>query len=118
MMKEYFGRPEQTQNVIRDGWYYTKDMGYLDDKGYLFICGRKDSLIISGGENIYPEEVSNVIQLLSDDVAEVCVYGVPDELWGEHVKASVCLLPAASSPQRRLPRSAESTCRGSECPKN
>lgn len=95
MMKEYFGRPEQTQNVIRDGWYYTKDMGYLDDKGYLFICGRKDSLIISGGENIYPEEVSNVIQLLSDDVAEVCVYGVPDELWGEHVKASVVLAPGS-----------------------
>lgn len=101
-MKEYFGRPEQTQSVIRDGWYYTKDMGYLDDKGYLFICGRKDSLIISGGENIYPEEVSNVIELLVDDVAEVCVYGVPDELWGEHVKASVVLVPGSKLTAEKL----------------
>ena len=90
-MKEYFKQPELTAEVLAGGWYHTKDMGYLDDKGYLFISGRKDALIISGGENIYPEEVSNVIMGLVNDVAEVAVYGMPDELWGEHVKASIVL---------------------------
>ena len=64
-------------------------------RGYLFLSGRADDLIISGGENIYPGEVTNVIMQLCDDVAEVAVYGVPDETWGEHVKASVVLMPGS-----------------------
>ena len=67
----------------------------LDAQGYLFLSGRADDLIISGGENIYPGEVTNVIMQLCDDVAEVAVYGVPDETWGEHVKASVVLMPGS-----------------------
>lgn len=94
-MKEYFGQPELTAACFADGWYKTKDVGYLDQDGYLTLCGRKDDLIISGGENIYPGEVYNVIMRLCDDVAEAAVYGVPDETWGEHVKASIVRMPGS-----------------------
>ena len=127
MMLGYFGRPELTREVIRDGWYHTKDLGSKDDKGYVYIRGRKDALIISGGENIYPEEVSNII-LKCPQVAEVAVYGVPDEKWGERVKASVVLAPGQTitakeldrfcrqySPSYRLPREYEFL---KELPKN
>ena len=91
-MLEYLDAPETTHAALVGGWYRTKDMGMLDAQGYLF---RADDLIISGGENIYPGEVTNVIMQLCDDVAEVAVYGVPDETWGEHVKASVVLMPGS-----------------------
>lgn len=94
-MLEYLDAPETTHAALVGGWYRTKDMGMLDAQGYLFLSGRADDLIISGGENIYPGEVTNVIMQLCDDVAEVAVYGVPDETWGEHVKASVVLMPGS-----------------------
>lgn len=95
MMVEYYQQPDATEKAFSNGWYCTKDVGYLDEKGFLFLRGRKDSLIISGGENIYPEEVTNVI-LKMPEVAEAAVYGVPDPKWGEHVKASVVLTPGAN----------------------
>lgn len=101
MMMEYYKQPELTATVISEGWYHTKDVGYLDERGYLYLRGRKDSLIISGGENIYPEEISNVI-LKMPQVSEVAVYGMPDERWGEHVKASVVLMPGASLTEDEL----------------
>ena len=61
MMLGYYQMPEKTADVIRDGWYFTHDVGYLDEDGYLYLRGRKDSLIISGGENIYPEKSSDVL---------------------------------------------------------
>lgn len=94
-MLEYLDAPETTHAALVDGWYRTKDMGMVDEQGYLFLNGRADDLIISGGENIYPGEITNVIMQLCDDVAEVAVYGVPDETWGEHVKASVVLMPGS-----------------------
>ncbi len=103
-MLEYLDAPELTQAALGSGWYRTKDMGLLDGQGYLFLCGRADDLIISGGENIYPGEITNVIMQLCDDVAEAAVYGVPDETWGEHVKASVVLMSGSrlTSEQLRL----------------
>ena len=94
-MKEYLGRPDLTEARFTDGWYHTGDMGYLDWDGYLTVSGRADDLIISGGENIYPSEIVNTIMQLNDDISEVAVYGVPDETWGEHVKASVVLVPGS-----------------------
>lgn len=91
----YLDAEEATRACFVDGWYRTKDMGYVDENGYLFLSGRADDLIISGGENIYPGEVTNVIMQLCDDIAEVAVYGVPDETWGEHVKASAVLMPGS-----------------------
>ncbi len=95
MMLGYYQMPEKTADVIRDGWYYTHDVGYLDADGYLYLRGRKDSLIISGGENIYPEEVIDVL-LKMPEIAEAAVYGMPDSKWGEHVKASIVLKPGQS----------------------
>jgi long-chain acyl-CoA synthetase len=102
MMKEYYKQPELTKKSFADGWYKTKDMGYIDGYGYLNLCGRADDLIISGGENIYPGEITNVIMRLCGDVAEVAVYGVPDEVWGEHVKASVVLMPGSELTEEQL----------------
>ena len=92
-MKGYLNRPDLDSEVFVDGWYRTKDVGFIDSYGYLNLCGRADDLIISGGENIYPGEVINIIMQLVDDVAEAAVYGVEDEVWGEHVKASVVRMP-------------------------
>jgi acyl-CoA synthetase (AMP-forming)/AMP-acid ligase II len=100
-MLEYYKQPTATANAFSGGWYCTKDAGYLDEKGYLYIRGRKDSLIISGGENIYPEEVSNVI-LKMEQVAEVAVYGVPDEKWGERPKAFVTLQPGRAATESEI----------------
>jgi acyl-CoA synthetase (AMP-forming)/AMP-acid ligase II len=88
VMKGYHKLPEETKAAIRNGWYYTGDMGYLDEYGYLYIADRKKDMIISGGENIYPREVEEAI-LLMDQVQEVAVIGVPDDAWGESVKAIV-----------------------------
>jgi len=88
--------------ALQGGWYHTGDMGYLDEEGYLFVQGRRDDLIISGGENIYPMEVANVIMRLTDDIQEVAVYGVPDEDWGERIKASAVLLPGSRLTQEAL----------------
>ena len=119
MMIEYYRQPEQTASAIRDGWYHTKDVGYLDENGFLFMRGRKDSLIISGGENIYPEEVTNSLVKMPE-IAEVAVYGVHDDKWGERVKASIVCKPGmtltkkdveefcrAHMPSYRMPREIE-----------
>lgn len=95
-MQCYFDNPELTQKVFSGGWYHTRDMGYLNSDGYLSISGRADDMIISGGENIYPSEISNVIMQLTDDVRECAVYGVPDETWGERVKASIVLVSGST----------------------
>lgn len=95
MQGYYRGAPALNEEAMRGGWYHTKDMGWLDEQGYLYICGRKDDLIISGGENIYPKEIEDVLMRLTDDIAEAAVYGISDPAWGERVAASVVLLPAS-----------------------
>jgi fatty-acyl-CoA synthase len=94
-MQEYFGRPEATADVFRDGWLNTGDMGSVDEDGYLTITGRTKDLIISGGLNIYPKEIEDTIYRL-DGVAEAAVVGVPDERWGEVVVAVVVAASAGS----------------------
>ncbi|MBN3830364.1 long-chain-fatty-acid--CoA ligase [Burkholderia sp. Ac-20344] len=90
VMKGYWNRPEATAETLRNGWLHTGDVGYLDNEGYLFLTDRKKDLIISGGSNIYPREVEEVI-CSHPAVAEVAVVGVPDDVWGELVKAVVVL---------------------------
>jgi long-chain acyl-CoA synthetase len=82
LMAGYWGKPEATEESIRDGWLHTGDIGYLDPEGYLYVLDRRDDLIVSGGENIYPAEVEAVLQS-HPDVVEAGVYGVPDERWGQ-----------------------------------
>lgn len=90
LMVGYWGRPEETAKVIRDGWLYTGDTGYLDEDGYLFIVDRKKDLIKVGGFQVWPREVEEVIAA-HPAVAEVCVAGVPDPYQGEAVQAWVVL---------------------------
>ncbi len=88
VMPGYWANPEATAETLRDGWLHTGDMGHIDDAGYLYITDRMKDLIISGGANIYPREVEEVIAR-HPGVAEVAVIGVPDPKWGEAVKALV-----------------------------
>ena len=92
VMSGYWRDPEATAEVLRNGWLHTGDMGYLDERGYLFLMDRSKDLIISGGENIYPREVEEVI-IQHPAVREVAVVGVPDPKWGEAVKAVVAVVP-------------------------
>jgi 2-furoate---CoA ligase len=84
----YWRRPEADARALRDGWYFTGDMGHLDETGDLFVCGRVDDMIISGGENIHPVEVEEVLAR-HPAVRDVAVVGEPDERWGERVVAFV-----------------------------
>jgi len=84
----YWQRPEETAETFVDGWVYTGDVGYLDEHGYLFIVDRRKDMIISGGFNVYPREVENVISRLPG-VREVAVVGAPDQQWGELITAVV-----------------------------
>jgi acyl-CoA synthetase (AMP-forming)/AMP-acid ligase II len=89
-MVGYWKLPEATANTLVDGWLRTGDIGYFDEEGYLYVCDRVKDMIKSGGENIYPTEIENVLYEYPT-VAEVAVIGVPDQRWGEAVKALVVL---------------------------
>jgi acyl-CoA synthetase (AMP-forming)/AMP-acid ligase II len=89
-MKGYYNRDDATSEAIRNGWLYTGDAGFFDDEGYLYIHDRVKDMIVTGGENVYPAEVENAI-FGHPSVADVAVVGVPDDKWGEAVKAIVVL---------------------------
>ncbi|MGE5169636.1 MAG: AMP-binding protein [Rudaea sp.] len=84
----YWRRPEADAKAIRDGWYFSGDTGYVDARGDLFVTGRVDDMIISGGENISPVDIESVLSLHAG-VDEVAVAGLPDERWGQRVVAFV-----------------------------
>ena len=84
----YWNRPDADENAIRDGWYHTGDVGRLDDDGDLWVVGRVDDMIVSGGENIHPVEVEDVLAR-AHGVREVAVVGAPDDRWGQRVVAYV-----------------------------
>lgn len=90
IMREYYNDLERTAEAIRDGWLYTSDLGYLDEDGFLYIVERKNDMIITGGENIYPQEVEGVLYTHSK-IAEAAVFGLPDKIWGQNVCAAVVL---------------------------
>jgi long-chain acyl-CoA synthetase len=95
-MAGYWRKPEETASTVdAAGWLRTGDAGYMDADGYLYLHDRMKDMIVSGGENIYPAEVENVL-LFNADVADAAVIGVPDDKWGETVKAIVVLAPGAT----------------------
>jgi len=95
VMRGYWRNPEATKAALKGGWLHTGDVGYMDEKGYLFIMDRSKDMIISGGENIYPREIEEVL-IQHPAVREVAVIGVPDPQWGEAVKAVVSLVEGRS----------------------
>ncbi|MBC3192585.1 AMP-binding protein [Pseudonocardia sp. C8] len=92
---EYHDAPDATAATFRDGWVFTGDLGRFRADGYLFLVDRKKDMIVSGGYNVYCSEVESALYT-HPEVDEVCVYGVPDERWGETVKACVVRRPGAS----------------------
>jgi 2-furoate---CoA ligase len=92
----YWNRPDANARALRDGWYFTGDVGHIDHEGNLFVSGRTDDMVITGGENVHPLEVEDALSRC-DAVAEVAVAGLPDEKWGQAVTAFV--VPASPGQQ-------------------
>jgi acyl-CoA synthetase (AMP-forming)/AMP-acid ligase II len=92
---EYWKKPEATRQMRRGDWYSVGDVAYLDHEGFVYICDRKRDMIISGGVNIYPAEIEDVLHR-HPLIADVAVFGVPDDEWGERVHAAVQVRPGAS----------------------
>jgi len=94
-MVGYWNKPDETAELLLDGWVHSGDVGTWDEEGYVFIVDRKKSMIISGGENIFPAEVERALGN-HPGVAEVVVVGAPDPTWGEVVKAVVVRRPGST----------------------
>lgn len=92
LMRGYWNRPDESADALRGGWLHTGDIGTLDADGYLYVRDRLKDMIVSGGENVYPSVVENVLYQ-HPAVADVAVIGVPDERWGEVARAVVVLRP-------------------------
>ncbi|MCX5857237.1 MAG: AMP-binding protein, partial [Deltaproteobacteria bacterium] len=97
----YWNKPEATAEAIRDGWFHTNDMGRRDEEGFLSVIGRKQELIISAGENIYPAEVERAIQALPA-VKEAAAVAMPDEARGEVAAAFVMLHEGQSMSEEQI----------------
>ncbi len=101
VMKGYWNRPEETERAIIDGWLCTGDLAKKDADGFLYILDRKKDMIISGGENIYPAEIEDML-LHNPKVADAAVIGFPDLKWGEAVKSIVVVKPGQTLSEEEL----------------
>jgi acyl-CoA synthetase (AMP-forming)/AMP-acid ligase II len=99
VMRGYWNQPDKTEEALRGGWLHTGDIGYLDEDGYLFLIDRKHDKIITGGLNVYPREVEEILAT-HPGVAQVVVFGADDPYWGEVITAAVI-------PRKGIPVSAE-----------
>lgn len=117
-MLGYWNNPDATAATLtEDGWLKTGDAGYLDAQGYLYLHDRLKDMIVSGGENVYPAEVENVL-MTHPDVADVAVIGVPDRRWGEAVKAVVVAVRGTGPTEAALISYARSRLAGFKLPKS
>src|SRR5262245_35423364 len=115
-MEQYWKRPEQTAETFKGGWLHTGDIARADERGYLYIVDRKKDMIVSGGFNIYPREVEDVISS-HPDVAMVAVIGVPHEKWGEAVTALVVTKQGARPAPEALMQLVKDRKGGTHAPK-
>lgn len=117
VMAGYWNRPEETARVLRDGWVYTQDAGFLDEDGFVYVTDRLKDMIVTGGENVYSIEVENVISR-HPAVNECTVIGIPDEQWGERVHAVVVLKQGAALDLESLKGFCREQIAGYKCPKS
>jgi acyl-CoA synthetase (AMP-forming)/AMP-acid ligase II len=103
LMGGYYGRPDLTEQAIRDGWLFTGDLGYADGEGYLYLVDRKKDMIDSGGVKVYPKDIEEVAAR-HPAVREVAVFGVAHEKWGETPVAAVVLRSRRLDHRRRTAR--------------
>jgi acyl-CoA synthetase (AMP-forming)/AMP-acid ligase II len=101
IMLEYWKKPEDTQEVVKEGWLHTGDMGRYDEKGFIYIVDRKKDMIVSGGENIYPREVEEILYQ-HPAIKEGAIIGIPDPYWVERVHAVVVLKEGANITSEEL----------------
>lgn len=113
----YNRNPEATAEIRRFGWHHTRDIGFRDKDGYVYIVDRRNDMIISGGFNIYPNEIEQVIWS-HPEVQDCAVIGVPDERWGEAVKAIIELKPGAQVQETDLLAFCRERLGGLKCPKS
>jgi long-chain acyl-CoA synthetase len=116
IMVGYWKNPKLTKEALKGGWYHTGDLGYLDERGYLFLTDRKSDMIISGGENVYPNEVENVVYT-HPGVLECSVVAAPDARWGEIVHAVVVARADAELGAEVIIDHCRQTLAGYKCPK-
>lgn len=90
VMQGYWNKPERTSEVLKGGWYWTGDLGYMDEDGYVYLVDRSKDMIVSGGENVYCSEVEEVLYK-HPAILQAAVFGIPDDKWGEAVQATVFL---------------------------
>jgi long-chain acyl-CoA synthetase len=117
LMREYWQKPEDTEAVLRDGWYRTGDMGFVDEHGLLHLTDRMKDMIVTGGENVYSIEVENAIGS-HPAVAEVAVIGIPSDKWGEAVHAIVVLRQGMKATGEDLIAHARKVLAGFKVPKS
>jgi long-chain acyl-CoA synthetase len=118
IMLGYWNMPEETaKSIVDGGWFRSGDAGYLDADGYLYIYDRVKDMIVSGGENIYPAEVENVL-MAHPAIADVAVIGVPDEKWGEVPKAIVVRKKDVAVTEDEIIAFAKVSLAGFKCPKS
>ncbi len=108
--------PEATAEAMRNGWLHTGDAGTLDDEGYLYVQDRVKDMIVSGGENIYPRVVEEVL-FKHPAIADAAVIGIPDQQWGEAVKAVVQLRVGVSATEAELIEHCRGEIGGFQLPK-
>lgn len=116
LMHGYWLDEDATARVLRDGWFKTGDLGRLDSEGYLYIVDRKNDLVVTGGENVFPTEVESYLYR-DPDVQEAAVFGIPDPVWVEKVVAAVVLRPGAAVTGEELIRRLRAQLAAYKCPK-
>jgi acyl-CoA synthetase (AMP-forming)/AMP-acid ligase II len=118
LFQGYLGKPEETAQVItEDGWFRTGDMGKVDADGFVFVEDRLKDMIITGGENVYSPEVERILAE-HPSVMEVAVIGVPDDTWGESVKAVVSLKPGSTATEEELIAFCQESLAKFKCPRS
>lgn len=117
LMREYWGKPKETEDVFRDGWYHTGDVGLLSEDGSLHLTDRVKDMIVTGGENVYSTEVENAIAK-HPAVEDVAVIGIPSDVWGETVHAIVVLKEGAMATGDELIEHARKFLAGFKVPKS